>query len=161
MNKPKTLILVAVLGLTGLWAMPVDAEVLNLSGTWKLNVEKSDYGNMPKPDRSFTMKIEHSEPALKWSRTTTDDSGNENSFEFTTAIDGEQRPYTEGPVTQTQAFTRINPSVIEYVAKSTEGETIGTGTWTISKDRKVLTQKANTRDMNGQPLTVIQVFEKQ
>ena len=91
----------------------------------------------------------------------TDDSGNENSFEFTTGIDGKQRSYTEGPLTQTQALMRITRSVIEYVAKSTEGETTGTGTWTISKDRKVLTQKANTRDMNGQPLTVIQVFEKQ
>jgi len=161
MNIPKTLILAVVLIVIGLWTIPVKAEVLNLSGTWKLNVEKSDYGNMPKPDRSFTMKIEHSEPNLKWSYTSTDDSGNENSFEFTTAIDGEQRPYTEGPITKTQAFTRISPSVIEYVDKGIEGETAGTGTWTISKDRKVLTQKANTRDMNEQPLTVIQVFEKQ
>jgi hypothetical protein len=32
-------------------------QVVNLSGPWKLNVEKSDYGNMPKPDN---------EPDLKW-----------------------------------------------------------------------------------------------
>ena len=76
-------------------------------------------------------------------------------------IDGKQRPFTEGAITQTQSFKRVSASVIEYVGKSTEGETLGTGTWTISKDRKVLTQKANTRDMNAKPLTVTVVFEKQ
>jgi hypothetical protein len=162
MNTPKTLIIVALSIITSLRTTPVKAEVLNLSGRWKLNIEKSDYGNMPKPDRGFTATIEHSEPDLKWSYTSTDDSGNENTFyEFTTAIDGKQRPYKEGPIIQTQAYTRISPSVIEYVAKSTEGETTGTGTWTISEDRKILIQIANTHDNTGQPLTVIQIFEKQ
>lgn len=161
MNSLKALVLIVVFILAGLWTMSVNAEVLNLSGTWKLNVDKSDFGNMPTPTVIVIIKIEHKEPNIKWSTPVFDQEGNKTSSDFTTVIDGKQRPYTEGPITKTQAFTRISPSAIEYVAKSTEGETIGTGTWTISKDRKVLTQKANTRDMNGQPLTVIQVFEKQ
>ena len=32
-----------------LWASPASAEVSNLSGAWKLEVEKSDYGKRPKP----------------------------------------------------------------------------------------------------------------
>jgi hypothetical protein len=157
----KPVIIVVVCIASCLWALPVKAEeVANLSGTWKLNVEKSDYGNMPKPKGTFTMKIEHTDPTLKWSRSGTDETGDFSS-EFTTVIDGKQRPFTEGPVTQTQSFKRVSASVIEYVGKSTEGDTLGTGTWMISKDGKVLTQKANTRDMNAKQLTVTVVFEKQ
>ena len=157
----KPVVVVVVCIVSCLWGLPVKAEeAADLSGTWKLNVEKSDYGNMPKPKGSFTMKIEHTEPTLNWSRSGTDETGNFSS-EFTTVIDGKQRPFTEGAITQTQSFKRVSASVIEYVGKSTEGETLGTGTWTISKDGKVLTQKANTRDMNARPLTVTVVFEKQ
>jgi len=155
----KVVVVVCCLG--WLRDLPASAEeATDLSGTWKVNVEKSDFGPMPKP-KSTTMKIEHKEPAIKWFMPLTDQEGNESRTESTAAIDGKEYSYKEGSFTHTQAFKRVSPSTIEYVAESSDGETIGTGTWTISKDGKVLTQKANTKDMNAEPLTVTVVFEKQ
>ncbi len=157
----KPVIVVVVCIVTCLWALPARGEeAADFSGTWKVNVEKSDFGPMPKP-KSTTMKIEHKEPAIKWFMPLIDQEGNESRTESTAAIDGKEHPFKEGPFTHTHSFRRISPSTIEYVTRSSDGKTIGTGTWTISKDGKVLTQKANTTDMNADPLTVTQVFEKQ
>ena len=161
MKKSTTTMMGAVvILLVGLGVICAHAEALDLSGTWKLNAEKSDFGNMPKPTVNVVMKIEHNEPGIKWTSPSFSQKG-ESTCESIGAIDGKDYRLECGEFSSVQSFKRISPSVIKYVAKSTEGETIGTGTWTISEDRKVLTQKANTRDMNGEPLTVIQVFEKQ
>jgi hypothetical protein len=161
MNSVTKPVIVVAISLVYLWALPVNAEeVADLSGTWKVNVEQSDFGPMPRP-KSTTMRIEHKEPAIKWFMPLIDQNGNESRTESIAAIDGKEYPYKEGPFTHTQVFKRTSSSTIEYIAKSSDGRTIGSGTWTISKDGKVLTQKANTRDMNADPLTVTVVFEKQ
>src|SRR5437763_14822100 len=48
-------------------ALPVCAKP-NFSGTWKLNTEKSSFGQMPAPE-SATYKVAHDEPKLKSSVT--------------------------------------------------------------------------------------------
>jgi hypothetical protein len=39
------------------------ADKPNFSGSWKLNVAKSEYGPIPPPE-SFTRKVEHAEPSI-------------------------------------------------------------------------------------------------
>ena len=70
-----------------LWASPLNAKILNTSGTWKLNAEKSDYGKLPKP-KSVMVKVVHKEPAFKYSVTGTDAEGKAINVEFDGAIDG-------------------------------------------------------------------------
>jgi len=44
----------------------------NFTGTWKVNLEKSNYGPAPAP-QSMVYKIEHKEPSLKITSTRVDD----------------------------------------------------------------------------------------
>ncbi len=55
------------------WASPLNAKILNLTGTWKLNVEKSS-GKGP-PPKGVMVKVVHKEPAYKYSVTGTDAEG--------------------------------------------------------------------------------------
>ena len=50
------------------------AQVTDLSGTWQLNVQKSSWGNHPKPNGG-TVVIEHHEPAFKYTCTVDVDNG--------------------------------------------------------------------------------------
>ena len=81
--KSVVLTCVLALGATSL----LGAGVVNTSGTWKLNVEKSDYGKRPKP-KDITVKIEHKEPSLKYTVTGTDGEGKPLNIQFSGAIDG-------------------------------------------------------------------------
>src|SRR5579864_7481673 len=57
-------VMVAVLSVTAFAASVVAQSKPNFSGTWKLNVSKSDFGVLPGPD-SRTDVIEHNDPAMK------------------------------------------------------------------------------------------------
>jgi hypothetical protein len=54
-----------VLGVWILLAGNCAGEVVNLSGTWKLNIEKSKWGKVPKPV-SIVVTVVHKEPALNY-----------------------------------------------------------------------------------------------
>ena len=56
--------LVAALTVTAFAASLAAQSKSNFSGTWKLNVSKSDFGPLPGPD-SRTDVIEHNDPVLK------------------------------------------------------------------------------------------------
>src|SRR5881409_1675006 len=66
--------------------LPLNAKILNTSGTWKLNLEKSDFGKGPKP-QSIMVKVVHKEPAFKYSVTGTNAEGQPMNVEFDGAID--------------------------------------------------------------------------
>src|ERR1035438_7033163 len=55
--------------LAAMAAGPQDDKKPDLSGTWKLDTTKSDFGMMPPPD-SQTSVIEHKDPKLKVKTTT-------------------------------------------------------------------------------------------
>jgi hypothetical protein len=77
----------------GLGVSSAFGEVQNISGTWKLSVEKSGYGNRPKP-KSALLSIEHREPALKYSVIGFDTEGKPFRSAFAGAIDGKEYPTT-------------------------------------------------------------------
>jgi hypothetical protein len=138
-----------------LWASPLNAKVLNMSGTWKLNVEKSDFG-----PKGSTLKIVHKEPAFKLSYTATYPEGQQDSAEFDGAIDG--KPYKEtGPQGgSTATFRRINDSTVERTLTSPDGKTTDTVTLTVSKDGKVFTGKGTGKGTEGEYKYSV-VYEKQ
>jgi|SRR2546427_5311220 len=139
--------------------LPLNAKILNTSGTWKLNVEKSDFGKEPKP-QSIMVKVVHKEPAFKYSVTGTNAEGQPINVELDGAIDG--KPYketgTQGGTTVT--YKRSNDSTIEGTATSTDGTTTETFTLTVSKDGKVVTRKATVKGPQGE-YTTMQIYEKQ
>ncbi len=142
-----------------LWASPLNARILNTSGTWKLNVEKSDYGKNPKP-KSVTVKVVHKEPAFKYSVTGTDAEGQPINVEFDGAIDGKPFKETGAQGGTTVTYKRVDDSNIQGAATSADGSTSETFTLTVSKDGKVVTRKSTVKGPQGE-YTQLQIYEKQ
>jgi hypothetical protein len=142
-----------------LWASPLNAKVIDISGTWKLNLEKSDGGKEPKPKEAM-YKVVHKEPALKYSFTGTDAEGQPMNAEFDGAIDG--KPYKDtGPLGgNTITLKRINDFTIEGTFISADGKTTQTFTEVFSKDGKVGTFKITVKGPEGEYKQLI-VYEKQ
>ncbi len=79
--------LIVCLLLLAIFAFAQDAKP-NVSGTWKLNVAKSEFGPMPAPD-SRTDTIDHKDPVLKNSVKAVTQQGDMN-LEFTYSTDGKE-----------------------------------------------------------------------
>jgi hypothetical protein len=80
-------------------------------GTWKLNVEKSDYGQQPKP-KSMRLVVSSDTPtSVKWVATGTDGSGKPINESFTGAIDGKQYPVKGDPQAKSVAYSNSGNDV--------------------------------------------------
>jgi hypothetical protein len=120
-------------------------QVPNLSGTWRLNVEKSSWGKHPKPTGG-TVVIEHQEPAFKYSGTVEVENGTETSdgarsFSFNGAIDGKEYPVTGRAGSAMMTIRRVNPFTLVSELKSSDGTVLETAKTTISADGKRLTRE--------------------
>lgn len=142
-----------------LWASPLNAKILSTSGTWKLNVEKSDFGKEPKP-KSIIVKVVHKEPAFQYSVTGTNAEGQPINVEFDGAIDGKPYKETGAQGGTTVAYKRKNDSTVEGMATSSDGKTVETFTLTVSKDSKVVTRTGTVKGPQGE-YTTLQIYEKQ
>jgi hypothetical protein len=110
----------------------------NLSGTWKGNVAKSDFGQMPAPS-SFSAKIDHKDPSLKVASTFVGDQG-EMTFEMTFSTDGTETTNQMGPFTmKSKAKWEGNALLVESKGSSDNGEFTSKEKWTLSEDGKTLT----------------------
>jgi hypothetical protein len=157
--KKSLILFVAATAVFLLSEAPVRAADPNLSGEWKLNLAKSDYGKFPTPI-SVTRKIDHTGSKLA----------------FTTTQKGPQ-----GDVTSKLAYTTDGKESVNEVAG---GESKGTAQWIgemltiessrvfqgatlkqkeiwrLSPDGKVLTIDSHVSIPNGE-FDVKQVFDKQ
>jgi hypothetical protein len=132
-----------------LWASPASAEVSNLSGTWNLDVEKSDFGKRPKW-KNATLQVEHKEPSLKYTLTGTTADGKPLKIEFSGAIDGKEYPVVGSPYSSKASITRVNNSTTKGVATSDDGKTVETYTVTVSKDGKKFERKGTVKGPEGE-----------
>jgi hypothetical protein len=133
--------------------------VPNLSGTWVLQVDKSDFGMAPAPT-GRTDVIDHQEPKLTIKRTVTA-NGQENSSTLVYGIDGKPYKNTAGPneITSTLSW---EGAILVSVSKTTsqQGEVTITDRYELSADGKTLTQK-RTLQIQGQELAQTMVLAKQ
>jgi len=150
--------LLAVLMLASL-AVALAAAPPNLSGAWKANLSKSDFGEMPAPS-SLVSKIDHKDPSLKISTTFSGDQG-EMTFERNLQTDGSETANQMGPFT-TKSKARWEGSVLLIDSKgSTEnGDLTIKEKWTLSEDGKTLTTVSNWSSPQGE-MTHKVTYEKQ
>src|SRR5579872_613539 len=114
----------------------------NFSGTWTLNVSKSDFGMLPGPT-SRTDVIEHNDPALKDAVTQETQQGPQNAtLNYTT--DGKEATNEQGPMTVTSTLSWEGDSLVVNSKTSIQGNDITMKqVWTLSADGKTLTQNAH------------------
>jgi hypothetical protein len=124
------------------------AQAPDLSGSWELNVKKSNWGKHPKP-LGGTIVIEHHEPAFKYSGTIGMQNGAENgedkqTFVFDGAIDGKEYPVTGSLGGGKMSIRRTSPYITVSELKSADGKLLETAKTTVSADGKRM-----VRDIKG------------
>jgi hypothetical protein len=152
----RSVVLTCVLALV---AGPLEAAAVNTTGTWKLNVEKSDYGKRPKP-KEATVTVEHKEPSLKYTVTGTDGEGKPMNIQFSGAIDGKEYPLIGSANVAKVSVKRINDTTTESIGRSADGKVVENVTVTVSADGKTLTRTAKVTRPDGS-FTTKGIYEKQ
>ena len=131
----------------------------NFSGTWKLNVSKSDFGPLPAPTGRVDV-IEHNDPALKVA-TTAENAQGKQSFTSNYTTDGKEAVNKRGPQEAKSKIT-WDGSKLVMDTKATFGDQDVSikSVWSLSEDGKTLTQNVHLAAQMGEA-DQTQVFEKQ
>lgn len=125
------------------------ADKPNFSGSWKLNVDKSEFGPMPKPDKADYV-VAHKDPEMNVKSTVVSQMGemtNEEKIltdgtEFTNNFRGQEVKGTAKWDGQTLIVTR---------KLDMQGATITiVGKWTLSEDGKTITQDLKISTPQGE-----------
>ena len=131
----------------------------NYSGTWKLNISKSDFGVLPGPD-SRTDVIEHNDPALK---VATSQDGAQGKQDYTLAIttDGKEATNNAGGLElKSTGGWEVNNLVVNTKLKFQDNDVAIKSTWVLAPDGKTLTVTAHLTSPMGETDQKF-VFEKQ
>jgi hypothetical protein len=134
-------------------------QVPNLSGTWVLQLDKSDFGPIPGPT-SRTDVVDHQEPKLNIKRTTVQ-NGTEVVGNLVFVIDGKEYKNTMGPQELTSTLKWDGAVLVVSTNTSMQGADVALlDRYSLSADGKTLTQD-RTISVQGQSLTQKLVFTKQ
>ena len=121
----------------------------NLSGTWKLDIAKSDFGQMPGPD-SRTDIIDHKEPVVKESVSMSTQQG-DISWDVTYTTDGKDSKNTVmGSDMVSNAHWDGGKLVVDSKANFGGSDMTIHGTTVLSDDGKILTMQAHMSGPMGE-----------
>lgn len=111
----------------------------DLSGTWKLNTSKSEFGQFPAPS-SMTMKVTHADPKLAFEIKMASDMGD---MDFTTncTTDGKECKNQGFGGSETTSVVQWDGDTLVVQTKGSFGDNDFTmkDKWTLSDGGKVLT----------------------
>ena len=131
-----------LLSITFLLALPLISVVAqqktDFSGTWKLNVEKSDFGILGGPT-SRTDVITHKDPSIT-NHITADGEQGKVDYTLNYATDGKEVTNTIGErVLKSTAKWEGNNLIVNSKLKINEGDVDVVATWVLAADGKTLT----------------------
>lgn len=162
--NPKALLLCCILSVIAL--APVVAQETkpsarpNFTGTWKLNLEKSNFGPTPAPE-SMVIKIDHKEPALALVATRVEKGSAPDTVILKLTTDGKESSNTvhgsevktklkwEGPVLWLDSLINIDGGTVSLKDK-----------WSLSADGTTLTIARHYSGPEGEA-DIIYVLERQ
>lgn len=131
----------------------------NFTGTWKLNVSKSDFGMLPAPE-SQTMVVTHTDPSIKADVSGVGPQGKQDS-KLTYSTDGaETVNKTGGRDIKTKAGYADNTLVLDSKTTYQDQDVTLKSVWSLSADGKTFTQATHIALSLGEFDTKT-VFEKQ
>lgn len=128
----------AAAALAALWLMAGAAWAApDFTGNWKLNASKSDFGQMPAPDR-WDMAIEHKEPALKVTTTMAGQMG-ERTTTTDYNIGGPETESTRGEW-KSKSTAKWQDGTLHIISKIStgNGELTIDEKWTLIENGKAL-----------------------
>ena len=130
----------------------------NFTGTWKLNVAKSDFGPMPGPENRTDI-IEHSDPSLKVS---TKEDGPQGKRDYTLIMTTDGKENVNNPGIEIKSTSTIEGStlVMNRKLKFQEQDIAIKEIWSLSDDGKTLTTSSHVISPMGE-LDQKYVYEKQ
>jgi hypothetical protein len=115
------------------WAKP------NLSGTFKINAAKSNYGDFPAPEK-YELKINHNDPNLQYTTTRSGFQGGEDlTYELKYTTDGKESTNTiRNMEAKGTAKWDGDVLVIESTRNTPNGEFKIAERWSVADDGKAL-----------------------
>jgi hypothetical protein len=142
-----------ILSISFLMALPLfsvfSQQKPDLSGTWKLNVPKSDFGVLPGPT-SRTDVITYKEPSITDHVTTEGDQGKQD-YTVSYSTDGKETANTFGQLAaKSTAKWEGNNLVINSKVKFNDTDVDVVSTWVLSADGKTLTVSAHISSTMGE-----------
>ena len=142
-----------LLSITFLLALPLVTVVAqqkpDFSGTWKLNLAKSEFGVLPPPE-SRTEVITHKDPTLADAVT---QEGAEGKQQYTAnyTTDGKEVVNMIGPREVRATIKWVGNSLAMTAKFQYEGaDVVGDNTWTLSADGKTLTMSIHYSSSIGE-----------
>jgi len=131
----------------------------NWMGTWKLNVAKSKYSPGPGP-KSQTLMFETTPAGIKLSTEAAGADGATNKGGYTAKFDGTDAAWVGNPDADTAAPKRIDANSYENVWKKGGKATI-TAKGVVSADGKTLTVTQAGKNVKGDTVNIVAVYDKQ
>lgn len=125
-------------------------------GTWTMNVAKSTFNDSPPPRSEVQVCEAVNANTIKLTITRVDAQGRESRRDYTAHYDGKDYPFPGSPW-DTIALKRLDRFRSEAVFKK-DNVIVQRSTITVSKDGRVLTFRAMSRDRR---VAHIEVFDRQ
>lgn len=141
-GKRNTIVYIAILLLVNVAAASDQKPARkSLVGTWKLNLAKSAWGNIPAPKEATLVVIKDDATGLRWTASGVSAAGDSFSFTFEGAADGKdypmKSPNNEAVVGFTRAYSRIDGTL--HALDKKNGLVIQTSITTVSNDGRTTT----------------------
>jgi hypothetical protein len=157
-KKSAVALALAAFCLAAMAATTPDEKTPDLSGTWKLDVAKSDFGPIPPPD-SQTNVIEHKEPKVKI-KSSTKGGMQEGEAELNYTTDGAECTNKMGPA-EVKSTAKWDGKKLVITSKlDMQGSPLTLkAAYDLSEDAKVLTVTTDIDSAMGQ-FTLKSVFNK-
>ena len=160
MRKNKELLACAVSVLiTALMLTVTTTAADQLSGTWKMNSEKSKYSPGPAP-KDLTVVVESDEYNYKLDASGTDGDGKPLHVQYSAKFDGRDYPATGIPNADAVSLKRIDANTIETLQKK-DGKVVMTITTKVSQDGKTRTSTWHGKNAEGKDVHNVVMFDKQ
>lgn len=152
-----------VLGVLMMMAAAMAADKPDFTGTWKLDAAKSDFGQMPAPEKMERV-IDHKDPSIKIKTTQSTPNG-DRTTDTAYTLDGKEQKQ-ESPRGVIMYTPKWEGSIVVIDSKRTmnvQGQTVeitGVERWSLSEDGKTMTVDSKMVAPMGE-LTMKAVFAKQ
>ncbi len=136
------------------------ADKPNLSGSWKLNASKSDFGPMPGAPDKFERKIDHADPKIKIA-TSQSMNGQDRNSESEYTIDGKENIVKSGMGEAKVTAKWEGATLVVNAKREVQGnEMVTVEKMSLSADGKTLTDEVSGTSPMGE-FKLKFVFDKQ